>query len=707
MSNPPDKGPEEKEVYPEMKHDSACSSQLQLSDMNTVPVGNGLCSPDLCISADSNSIVNGSVSKSSCAHVTDISEPTLCKPNSTDAVGLCTGNCTQDATETISGGNRNEAEAKVHRIATDQGKINCMTLPNVILMPPLVISKPETIKMDFESVKTNTELCPVESISVSQTYTTGISVVRENKVNATSSLISSVSFSQIAPTSVNELSEDVSASVSQPNLPSLSTGISALASNEATCGVFEPFLNQNLGLSSPSTAIFSHNMSTAKIDPFSDSSASETAWFHPQLSSSCSKIQNFGAVPKYVTCSTNMNNTFQGFAENTNFNFGVPLKSKQTIAAGISNVFSRPLASETSFIQGIPPKCSVSSDSCIWKNANKSSVTVLESFSRESSVFTGFKFCTLGSPISSSSIFKPLDASFQLGTPSSALDSGRVFKSGAPCTELAMAAAGTVGNTYLEPGFTVLGVNVGSNRVNTSGQETGCGITTSASAFVSFGKPSVPALTANSLSLPNTSAVSVGLFGKEPRIASATSSVFSTKVTTGFQFGMETSSLTGMGTKFSGFSPCSSKLGFGSHFESPKFEPLKDASLTKTAFANMFPVNSPGDFWSSSKASGSAAPGSHGSLLLSGSTEMKQNGCMNAFYGHSTFKAVPRLSPNNVNTTVISTGFSFGILSAAASSSELFSFTGSKEKSGCSSQLTLQRRSSSQRLRKFVLSILV
>jgi hypothetical protein len=720
-----DKETEEKKVYPEVKHDSACSSQL-----HTVPVGNSLCSLHLHISVDSDSKIKGSDSKSSYLHATDRSQPTLCKSCGIDAVGLFTCNCTQDATETISGGSRSEAEAKakagVHRIATERDKMNYVTPPNEILMPTLVISKPETIKMVVGSGKANNELCPIESISVSQTYTPGITFIRENKVNATSSLDSSVSFSQAVPGLENKLSEDMSASVSEP-IPPLSIGISSLAPNVDTFGVFEPFLNQNLGLSCTSTGIFSDNTSTPKLVPLSDSSASEPASVHPQLSSSCSKIQNSDAVPKYVTCSTNMNNTFQDFADNRKFSFGVPLKSKQTVAVGISNVFSRPLSSDTSFLQDIPPECSVSSDSCIWKSTNKTSPTVLGSFSRESSVFTGFKFCTLGSPISSSNISKLSDGGFQPSRTSSSVDSGRVFRCRAPCTESDMAASGTMENTYLKPGFRA-GVNMCSNTGNISEQNTGCSSTTelsgtSASAFVSFGKLSLPpALTTDSLSVPNTSAVSVGLFGKELRIASSNSSVSSTKVTTVYQFGKHTPlslttgyqfgkhtplSLTETGTEFAGINPCSSKVGFGSHFLSPKFEPLKETSLTKTAFDSVFSVNSAVDQKSPGKANDSAAPTSQSSLFPSGSTEMKQSDGRNAFDHVCTFKPVQSCSQSNFNNSVTSNGFSFGIPSAAASRSVLFSFMGSEEKSGCSSQLNLQRSRRSRRLRKFVLSVCI
>jgi hypothetical protein len=675
-----DRGPEEKKVYPEVKHDSACSSQL-----HTLPVGNSLCGLDVRISVGSDSIINGSGSKSSYVHATDSSQPTL----------------TWDSTGTVSKGSINEAEAEVHRIATERDTMNYVTPPNEILMPTLVISKPETIKMVVDSGKANTELCPIENISVSQTYTPGITFIRENKVNAISSLDSSVSFSQAVPGLSDELSEGMSASVLEPNLPPLSIGMSSLAPNVESFGVFEPFLNQNLGVSCTSTGVFSHSTSTPKLVP-----CSEPASVHPQLTSSCSKIQNSGAVPKYVTCSTNMNNTSQDFADNGKFNFDVSLKSKQTVAVGISNFFSRPLSSDTSVLQDMPPKCPVSSDLCIWKSTNKSSLTVLDSFSRELSVFTGFKFCTLGSPISSSSISKLSDGSFQPGRTSCSVDSGRVFRCGASCIESAMAVSGTRENTYLKPGFSA-GVNMCSNTGNTSGQNTRCSSTTessgtSASAFISFGKLSLPpALTTNVLSVPNTSAVSVGLFGNELRMASANSSVSSTTVTTGYQFGKHTPlSLTGTGTEFAGFSPWSSKVGFGS----TKFEPLKETSLTKTVFANAFPVDSTVDQKSPGRANDSVATTSHSSLFPYGSTEMKQNDGGNVFDYASVFKPVQSSSQSNFTTSVTSNGFSFGIPSAAASRSVLFSFTGSEEKSGCSSQLNLQRRSRhSRRLRKFIL----
>jgi hypothetical protein len=143
-----------------------------------------------------------------------------------------------------------------------------------------------------------------------------------------------------------------------------------------------------------------------------------------------------------------------------------------------------------------------------------------------------------------------------------------------------------------------------------------------------------------------TAGRSIGLYGKEPGVTSVNS-----KVTNGFQFGKHTSlSVTG-----TGFGPHSSKLGFGSHFVSPKHQPLQNAS----AFANVLPANSNGD----QKCSGRACS------FPSGSTELKQSD------GHT-----------------------------AAPHTALFSFTGS----GCGSQLNLQRRPRcSRRFRKFVHFVLI
>jgi hypothetical protein len=636
VCKPTDEVPEEeREGYPEVKHDSACSAQLNINDKNT---GVSLCSPDLHISVNSNTSVNGSDS----AHGTDISEPTSCSPYGKDAVGLFTCNGTRDATETFSRGSKNEAEAEIHRIATEKCTMNYVTLPNEVSMPSFIINKPETLKMDVECGKRNTELFPIESISVSQTYAPEIST--------TSSFDSDVNFSQTVPRCMNE-----SMSVSQSSSPSLPVGISTLAAHV------------------PSTGTCSHNTSTSKIVCTSDSCAAEPATVCPQLSPSCSNIKDTGAIPKNVTCSADMNYTLQGLADNTKFDVSVPLKNKQTNACGICDVFSRAIASEPASIQAVPLKCPVSSDSCIWGSVNKSTATVLDNSSRESSVVTGITFCTLGSPISSSSVSGLFDASFPLSTTSSELDRGRVFKCMAPCTESAVAAAGSVENTCLKPGFTAE-VKMCSDAVDTPAQNTKCSMTSESSglpawSFFSPDRRSLPISTNNVFSFPNTNP-----FGKELGVTSVSSLVSSTKVTNGFQFGKHTSlSVTGTGTTFVGFGPHSSKLGFGPNFHSPKYKPLQNPSLTKSPFGNVLPVTST---WG-------LRAGCSSSLFPSGSSEPKQNDASNC---------------------AVSNGHSFGTSSAAAPSHKAFSFNSSK----CNSQMNPQRRSGrSRRFREFLYPVLI
>jgi hypothetical protein len=201
--------------------------------------------------------------------------------------------------------------------------------------------------------------------------------------------------------------------------------------------------------------------------------------------------------------------------------------------------------------------------------------------------------------------------------------------------------------------------------------------------------------------------MSIHLFGKQLRMTSASSSVSSTKVSNGFQLSKHMSlSVTGTGTELTGFGPHGSKLGFGSHFRSPKFEPMENALLTKSAFANVFPMNSTGDSKSPGKVRGSAAHTSRSGFFQSGSPEMKQTDGINVF--DHTFKSPAPFPPSNCNTSIISNGFNFGIPSTSASHNVLFSFTGSQEKSGCSSQLNLQRRiRRSRRLRKFMYCVLI
>jgi hypothetical protein len=751
-----DKATEEKEVYQEMKNDDACSSQLRssnFSDSSTsvTSVRSNLCIHDSHISKNNNPAVKDCVNKSPDSRTVDISLLPLDMPFAF--------NCSEDAATPSFFGCKNKVEtvSLSGGIVTHQSEVNCVTLPSEILVPPVITkfpcSKLEVIKLNVDSEEEKAECYPSESANVSQTYTntTGVTVISENKETAINTFSieateTCVSFSGIVPRELNDI---VSMSTSQPDVPHTSVGISTSAPDIATCGSFEPFLSQNMGLSKPlplpSAGIFHCNTSRSKTDSISDSF---TSWLQPQRDSFVNTTQNFGSVPKSVTNFTNSNKLFQNVADKTKGSVSFSLKSEQDTALGVSP--SMP-ASKSSFAVDVPIKLTASPDSCILKSTNESSITVSDSLSRDLSVFSGVQFCTLSSPISSSSISKSGDTNFHLGTTSSDLEFslgfGASLKCGAPCTESSMDTAlssmGKAGSTCLKPGFIQSGVNVYSNTVDTLRQNNGSfNIKTdssgaASSAVISCGILSFSALTTqSSLSLPNSSVVSTGQLGQVPRIENTTSAVYSalgspilttktsvclpnssvvstgqfgqvsrienttfavpsTNITAGpssFYYSNQRSSLV-KGTEFSRFSHCSSKPVFRSDFNFPKYESVKDTSVRKDIFGTVFQVNSPGNQSSTEKASNRTVLGNGSSTLFTfGSTEMKHDNT-NIFYKDFMWKPIGTEASNNFNTDIINNRFTFGIPSPTTSSSVLFNFSGSDKTSKRNSKLHLQGRS--------------
>jgi hypothetical protein len=661
-----DKATEEKEVCQEMKSDNACCSQLRSNNFSgtSTSVENNSCCHDAHISENSNSAVSDFVTKSPYPHAGDISLPPL------DVAFPF--NCSEDARVPSFFGYKNKVEA-AHvslpgGIITDQSKVNCVKLSSAQLVPP-VITKFSTGKLGMMKVNVGSEgkkaeCCPSERTDVSQTYTntTGITIMSKNKVTATSSVEATetcVSFSGTVP---RELHDIVSMSTSQADIPHTS------APGVATCGLFEPFLRQNMGLSNP---------------------------------------------------------------------------------LGVNDVLSNVSASKNSFAVDMPPKLSALPESHILKSTNKSSSTVLGSLSRDSSVFSGVHFCTLSAPISSTSISKPVVTNSHLSSISSDLEFslrfGTSVKCGAPCTESAMdtclSSMGTVGSTCLKPGFKQTRVNVYSKTKNTSQQNSGCfntkigSLNTAASAFISCGTVSSCAATIQSslslsnssvlsinqlehvsrientttadfstlgsilttetsVSSPNTSVVSTGHFRQVSRIDTTTCAVPSTNVTaglSGFWYSKKTSSLE-EGTGFSRFRHCSSKPVFGCDLNSSKYESVEDTSVRKDMLGSVFQVNSPGNQSPAEKASkGTTLNNGSSTLFTVGPTEMKHD---NAKTFHKDFMWEPNtaVASNNFNEDIISNRFTFGIPSPATSSGVLFSFSGSDRTSKYNSKLHLRGR---------------
>jgi hypothetical protein len=700
-----DKVTEGKEVCQEMKCDSACGLQLQLGGRNSsnspVPVERNSCGHDFHIS-NNNSVVKDCDKKSPCPHTVDNSKAALNSTYSANSVDSFAFTCIQDATRPSSCGYKTKPETHMRvslsgEIVTAQSKVNCVTPPNEILVPHFMMQhlsgKPETVEVNVDSKGMKAVLHPAESMDVSQTYADSTRISVATKINENTVNTSSVE----------------AAIISQSNTPCTSAGFSTCSMSfvpNVTCWSSEPPLNQNMGLSHPmslpSGGICIFNTSRSKIVSFSDSCTSEPSWLDPHVNSSVTKTQNFGSFLKSVTSCATVNNPFQKVADRTKGSFSFSLKSEQNTASDISNVFSNISALDTPF------KYSASTGSCIPDITNKSSVPVLDRLLRESSVFSGFKFCTLSPPILSSTVSQPMDASFHFGSESSAMGfpvgSETSFKCGTPCTESAMDTAlsivGTAVNTCLKPRFMRSGVKVDSNVVNTLGQNSGShnttvSLDTATATCASFGTLVCPALTTQS------SSVSTNLFGQVPRIECLTSVVSSTEATAGsaasFQFGNQTSSSSaaaaaaGRGPEVLSFSSFSSAPVFGSDLQFPKFEYVKDTSVRKNKFGNSFQVNSLGRQSSREKASSSTACSTVNSALFTfGSTAVNCNGVTNAFDSHVIRKPVTTVTSSGFNTGIINNAFTFAIPSSA-SDNVLFKFRGSAQ----------------NKLRKFTLTIFV
>ena len=458
----------------------------------------------------------------------------LCGRNSSDssADSRCSqddsraSHCSEVATESSPDGCRSEIDAQVNALLSgatgiDQNKIDCCTPPGKIFsVPPITSSETEIIKCDVSSEGMEVKLCPVESTGVSQACknVTGLTVTTENPENTTSPLETSSDFSQFIPRSLSVLNEDASKCTSQSNIPPVSFGISSLV----CAGPNEVFSSQDVVPSLPSVGIYS-SCSIRSTENFS--------FLKSQLNSSVSKTENFGSFPFSVTSFRSTNNISQNVEDKTKFSSSCSLKNEQSTAIFISNESSYMLASKSSSAVEIPSFLSISSDSCVPKLTYKPSLTVIDSFSRESSPLSGFKFCTLGTPILSSAISQPLDARVNVDTTSSALgssiESGKSFKLGTACTGPVMATA--------------LSTVTCTNMANTSVHTVSANILTqssvpSASNFISIGGVDFPATTTKSLLiLPCSSVVSTGLLQQVPAVSPATSAVAVTEVT-GFHF---------------------------------------------------------------------------------------------------------------------------------------------------------------------------
>jgi hypothetical protein len=515
-----DKEIEGKQGYQEDKCDSACSFQFHVCGRNS----------------------------------SDSSADSRCRQDDSLA-----SHCSEVATESSPDGCRSETDAQVNALLSggtgiDQNKMDCCTLPgNIFSVPPVTNSGTEIINCDVSSEGMKVKLCPVKSTGVSQACknVTGLAGTTANQENTTSPVETSSDFSQF----MSAVSEDASKCTSQSNIPSVSFGVSALV----PAGPYEVFSSQDVGPSLPSVGIYS-SCSIKNTENFS--------FLKSQLNSSVSKTENFGSIPSSVASFRNTNDTSQNFEDKTKFSLSCSLKNEQSTAVFIIDESLYMLASKSSSAVKIPSFLSISFDSCVPKITYKPSVTVIDSFSRESSPLSGFKFCTLGTPILSSAISQPLDATVNVDTTSSALgfsiESGKSFKLGAACTEPVMA--------------TVLSTVTCTNMANTSVQTVSANIltqssVTSASNFISIGGVDFPATTAKSLLiLPHSSVVSTDLLHQVPAVSPATSAVSVTKVT-GFQFSSPISlSL----TKGTGSLKCSQRSSKLSHcFWFQKSKPVK------------------------------------------------------------------------------------------------------------------------------------
>jgi hypothetical protein len=545
---------EEKQGYQEGKCDSACSFQFYSCGRNSDS------SADSCCSQDGKSVINAWVNESPFALVTGSSLPTLSGPCNLDAAGSVASYNSLAATEASLHGCNSETNSQVNGLLSggvgiDETKICCVLPSDKLSMPPVTGGETKIVKFGVNSEGMKVKFYPVESASVSQAYMniTGLSISTEKKENATNPVETNVNFSQFRLRSESALSEDVSKCTSQSNVPSSSAGLSSLS----PAGPCEIFSSQNVGLSLPSLGIYS-SCSMRRTDGFSCSKL--------QLNSSVSKTEKFGSVPSSVTSFTNINDISQSFEDKTKFSLSSSLKKDQSPLIVVSSVCSYMSSSRSSCVVEIPSVCSISSDSCILKNMSKTHLTVIDSFSRESSPLSGFKFCTLGPPILSSSISQPLGAKSSVDTTSSALgfslESSTCSKFGAACAVSVMATA--------------LSTATCSNVVNTSVQNKVSGdvmttsLGTSASTFISTGGVNFPAIATESVSaLPNSSAVSV------------------TKAV-GFEFSRPKYSSLKQGTETLKYSQHKTKPSFGFRF--PKSKPVK---VTKNVVENEYHFISP------------------------------------------------------------------------------------------------------------------
>lgn len=747
MSKSTDKATEIKEVYQEMKSESACSLQPRSINFldSTTSVGSSLCSHNSHISETSNSVVSDHVNKSPYPHTVDISLPLSDMKFSF--------NCNQDATTPSFFGKENKVESAHVSLSggviIDQSKVNYVTLPSEILVPPVITKFPcdklEVIKMNADSEEKMAKCCPSESANMPQTHTntTGITVIaesRETLINTTSSVEAAeayVSFTGIVP---RELSGSVSISTSQPDIHRKSVGISTSAPNLQTCGLLEPFLSQNVGLSKSlpllSAGIFDCNTSRSK-----------TSLLQPEVSF-VSKTKNSGSFPNSAAIFTAPNRFYQNVADKAKSSFSVSPKSEQNSALRVTGVSSSIPTSKNSFAADIPLRFSSSPDSSILKSTNDSSVAVLNSLSRNSSVDPDFfQFCTRNSPVSLSAVSKPVATNFHLGTTSSdlkfSLGSGTSFKCRTPCTETSVDSAQSsmciVGSTCLKSGFMWSGANVNLSKENTL-QQNRQDVTTesvgiAASAFVSHGTPDFstvttqslsfsdssavsvdqlgrqvprientstvsstgvfPAVTTKTSSFPNSSVMSTGLFEQVSRIVNTRFVAFLPNITTGasgLQLSNQASALD-KGPEFSRFSHCSSKPLFGSDVNFSKYESVKDTSVRKNVFGSVFQVNSPDVQSSTEKASNETAlSNGNRKLFTFGATELKHDDT-NTFNKDFKREPVTAVASDNFSTDIIDNKVTSGILSPLTSGDVLFNFSGSDKMSKRKSKLHIQGRS--------------
>ncbi|XP_021931164.1 uncharacterized protein LOC110835343 isoform X2 [Zootermopsis nevadensis] len=664
-----DKATEENVVCKEMKSDNACGLQLRSCNFSytSMTVGSNMCNHDSHISENSNFPVNDCVNTSPDSCTMNISLPPLDMPFSF--------NCSENAATPSVFEHKNKIETEHVSLScgidTNQSKVNCMMLPSEILMPPAITEFPcgklEVIKMNVGSEGKKTECCPSESVNVSQTYTdtTGITVISVSKgtaINTTSSIEATETCAMLSGTVSRKLSGTDSMSTSQPDIPQTSVGISSLASHP-----------------SPSPPAGSSHCITfiSKTDSISDSFTSS---LQPQRDSFV-KTQNFGSIPSSVT---NCNKLFETVADKTEGSVTFSPKGEQNTALGV--ISSMP-ASKNSFAEDIPLKLSAS--------------PALHNVSRDSSVFSGVHFCTLSSPISSSSVSKPGDTNFHLGTSSSDLEYslgfGTSLKCGEPCTETFMDTVVSRTGTSLKPDITWSGVNVYSNTMNTSQQNNRLSNTKTKSldtALISCGTLRFSPLTAQaSSSLPNSSVVSIDQLGQVPRIENTALAMSLPNITdeddndpSSSWYTIQKSSLKNV-AEYTRYSHSSSKPIFGSDFNFLKYESVKDTSVRNNIFGNIFQVNSPGNQSSTANASNMTAFSNGSSTLFRfGSVKMKRD-------KDFVWEPVTTVASNNFNTDIINKTFTFGIPSPATSSSVLFNSSGSKKTSEHKTELCVQGRS--------------